>query len=725
MRAVIAARLANLVAILIALAAIWQPEIAAHWVSPHPVDDASLATATREPESRVLSRISHGPLGWPAKAANERASETAETVQAADAILAGQARFFQQPTVANAFPFRASNLDRGPPTHQLYIAGLGTVEVLVGAYKATSDERYFKAATEELLAFNRVDRSAFVPRGLLWNDHALANATGIVIDYWRLARARPDLDSGVARQVLELAARNAERLAKHGLFTYRTNHGVMQNLALLQFAAAFPWYPKVAAFRKLACERLKAQFEYYVSPEGLVLEHSAGYHEFGRNLLGSAVELAELNGCPEAVEWRRMADRARLVSGQLRRPDGSVPVYGNTDYALDTRSPTESNDGPPLAFAVYPISSLAVWWTGTDRWPEVREMSQTTMTWANFPSHAHKLDDDLAVVVWAGGATWFGNVGYWPYGAPGFDDAHGWRGSNAPHFVGEGGSKREARLRAFGNGGQLQVVDVERRNVDHPATLRRQVVAVGGRVWIVVDSVAAQRLDLVERVWTSQPEATVRQIDPSTMLFVRDDLGAAARLSFLGDVAEAPETYRGSTTPFAGWIVRNGIAVASPSVVVRQKPGTSMLVTVIELGTEAELQTSARPLMVAGAKPDEWEIRLAAPDGAVVVNKAATTLRSQANGVHSSVSLSTPTVEKEQARIVDAYRSAVQQFPRVKEYVAYRFRVSWLALVLVAFQEASLAVVRRFWPKTAVLFRGAAAGCWLLFAGWAALWYLR
>ena len=62
--------------------------------------------------------------------------------------------------------------------------------------------------------------------------------------------------------------RSGELLAKQKLFTVRTNHGVMQNIALLQVTAAFPLLPKTKDWRNLAIERLELQLGFYVSDEG-------------------------------------------------------------------------------------------------------------------------------------------------------------------------------------------------------------------------------------------------------------------------------------------------------------------------------------------------------------------------------------------------------------------------------------------------------------------------
>ena len=99
---------------------------------------------------------------------------------------------------------------------------------------------------------------------------------------------------------MELADRTGARLAKPELYNSRTNHGIMQNIGLIQLAVAFPTLPRAEFFKTVGCTRIVKQMRYYVDPEGPVLEHSAGYHEFGRDLLIKAIRVFELGRLPDS-----------------------------------------------------------------------------------------------------------------------------------------------------------------------------------------------------------------------------------------------------------------------------------------------------------------------------------------------------------------------------------------------------------------------------------------
>jgi hypothetical protein len=728
MRLRLAVTLANVSAILVALALIWGPEVAAYWVSTGRIDDAAYRRALVEPRDAVMDEILQFHSGLPIT--GELGSPVAQEslTQDADRLIGGHVQFHRQPDVEIAFPFRASNLDAGPPTHQLYVAGLGTVELLLRAYRASSSEAYFDAATREILAFAEVDRQSLVPRGLLWNDHALANSVRIIVDYWRVARRKSTFPPEAADEVLGLASRTAARLAKPELFTYRTNHGVMQNVALLQFSLAFPWHARSHEYGALACRRLDEQMAFYEGTEGAILEHSAGYQEFGRNVLSAAERLRRLAGCAGASEWSELLERVRAFSAMLRRPDGSLPVYGNTDYAHYVGPSLDVPvSAPPQAFGLYPNSGFAVWWTGLDAWPNQDRLTQTAVTWSNFPSRAHKLADDLSVVIWARGIPWIGNTGYWPYGMQGYESAQGWRSSNAPHFSAEAAqAERRSTLRGFGESDRLRVLDIERHSVDQSSVLRRQIVALDGDIWVIADSVSAQRSETVERLWTTQPDMQVRRLGDTSYLLSRQGESLAVRLSVLGDLDGAPELTVGSLEPFAGWTVRDGKPLPSPALVVRQKARNSRVFTVMELGRADEL--SARP--AAALEPDDvsqgWMLSLQRDGRELTVAWTDTqVVAGLDDGSSAKVQLRQSEGAEISNRILSAYLKAEATYPRFKELTRYRRRLSILAAGLVVGQEIAVAAVRRWWASGALLLRAVATASWIAFGLLSAFWYLK
>ena len=163
-----------------------------------------------------------------------------------------------------------------------------------------------------------------------------------------------------------MVARSEQLLAKPGHFTFATNHGVMQNLALWHATLAFPSLPRTPEYQRLALARMDDQMKFYVSREGVVLEHSAGYHLYGLKLLGFAFRYLDLMHQTPPQEWIDKYDSAKQVYAMLRRPDGSLPMFGDTD----------SEAGQPGSSALQPSPRITMpgLWLYESQWrPEKAE----------------------------------------------------------------------------------------------------------------------------------------------------------------------------------------------------------------------------------------------------------------------------------------------------------------------------------------------------------------
>ena len=205
-----------------------------------------------------------------------------QLISAAEKLRKGEAVVPGYPPAPIGFPFDASDIDKGPPSWQLALAAFAVPEVLLDAYEATGRDEFLLAARDVILGWASYERAAWFPRGFLWNDHATAARVVVLTEFWRLYRDHPAYEPRVARSVLRLVERSRQLLAKPSHFTFSTNHGVLQNLALLHISLAFPTLPASDRHKQVALSRLSEQMTFFVNDEGVVLEHSAGYHASGQ-----------------------------------------------------------------------------------------------------------------------------------------------------------------------------------------------------------------------------------------------------------------------------------------------------------------------------------------------------------------------------------------------------------------------------------------------------------
>ena len=114
-------------------------------------------------------------------------------------------------------------------------------DILVDAYTASGNDAYLTFAKDLIIAFAKMERKLWIDRGLIWNDHAVAERATVIIKFWRAYRNHNNFNPTEARLILQLLQRCILLLAKPSHFNSVTNHGIMQNLALLQYSIAFPF----------------------------------------------------------------------------------------------------------------------------------------------------------------------------------------------------------------------------------------------------------------------------------------------------------------------------------------------------------------------------------------------------------------------------------------------------------------------------------------------------
>jgi hypothetical protein len=413
---------------------------------------------------------------------------------------------------------------QGCATLQLLMASVEVERVLLLSYEQTHETAQLELALRRVRQFARHESRQRLPDAYLWNDHAVSARIAVLANLWRHLRHHPTLAAAAAPDLLGLVERSGHILANPANFTVRTNHGIVQNLALLQIGAAFPNLPQAAAWRALALKRLQLQLGFYVSPEGMVLEHSPEYHHFGTELLSYAVRLQVLNGQEADPALVSAATRARDILRYLQRPDGTLPLLGNTntgsfsrlDGAPDghtTVQPLEPPfQAPPEGALLQATAGYALWWQGGGA-----AQSQIVQTWAHHIGHGHKHADEGALQFWRGGQDWITNTGYWPYGAELEGAARGWASSNAPHQPGEAANvQRKVDLLGSGSAQGLLFTDL-RRLSENGSKFRRQLMQLDDATLLVLDFNEGQA-GAYQSIWTVPPPLQLRPASSGSYL---------------------------------------------------------------------------------------------------------------------------------------------------------------------------------------------------------------
>ena len=612
-------------------------------------------------------------------------------------------------------PFSESDLLRRDGIGGLPYASLYLADVMLGAYTSSNDERYLATARDIILAFSRFERSRWVQTGYLWNDHAIAARAGVLARFWSVYRAHRLYTDVAAQELLLEVARTAQLLASPRDFNVRTNHGVMQNVALLQLILAFPGLSDAQQYWSVARGRLEAQVEFLYAEDGFVLEHSAHYHDVGVQLLGMAVRMVELAGEPLPKNWKSLLAGASTRLEDIKRPDGTLPAYGDTEleFWVD-RSAKPALHSQPAGFHVMPISGYAIiGFAGANA-------SHTVATWSHFPGHGHKLADELSLLIWGQGRGLLTNSGYWDYGGWGRQFTEGWLGSNAPHWLDEKTlPSREARIVSVANSADAGYLELERSNADGTRFVR-EILAVDVGLWLVIDHAQGKDTEQTETLWTFFPDMKLDQTQGEAYL-LRDEFDAQLVVAMRSSRALRVEQHKGSRSPFAGWVTMGREGVPAPALRVLAAGGAS---TATLFGNREVL---ARDFAFEPAKNGGWQAHAegwsARRDGAQLELEMA--------GARETLTLRSPPDVSAQRAAIDAnYTRALALHPREPNLDGYRVRLLELLLVLFVLQESFFALLQRNGRLATVRTHSlslsvAMALLWIASSLWLHLHYLR
>ncbi|MBT8351103.1 MAG: heparinase II/III family protein, partial [Deltaproteobacteria bacterium] len=623
----------------------------------------------------------------------------------AEGILKGRFQILSYPEVKIAVPFSPKDLDRnidGWTSWNLFYASFSILEILVQAYQITNDEQFIFFSGELIRQWHAYEKKTILPKGLLWNDHAISARAIALTHFWGSYRNSDIYDDTVAKAVWELQARYADILSRPSHFTYPSNHGVMQNLALLFIGVGFSKLQKVEQYIQIAVERLSDQLTYYINDEGVVLEHSPQYQKTGIEFMTMAFKCITLLNKPIPEGWKRKYQKAIDFYRLLRRPDNTLPMFGDTSKHKDYVGPLILDDEgsinykdewkPKKPYDVFPIAGYGIWWEGLSDWPKPEDLSQTVVAWSFFPGHAHKHADEMSVILWAKNQVWWTNVGYWPYGIKGRSNAVSWEGSNAPHLVGESRSSiRNTVLKRYGFSQSLKAIDLERKGEDG-YTVRRQIVQVDKNTWIIIDHASGKPADTSRVIWTPSFDLHVSPGGGPSEYILRSEKHKSILITyFLQSEDTKIKLVKGSYSPFAGWVTSNPVS----SIIIDQPADNSWTASVwiIENNDQWQIQLDQKPIMKRWKSQEDWEMQISNLSGILNIYRKFDKLRTikiiNGSETFKTLSLRKSTVPDGEKNIIKiAYDHAGKKYPRKRFYIDRHIRVSQIVLVLFILQEA-------------------------------------
>ncbi|WP_319405981.1 heparinase II/III family protein [uncultured Desulfosarcina sp.] len=687
----------------IIIAAFWLPLLVHHFVLNEAVDSSIIERARQFPSDSTLDEI---------RFFYERNYDEEDLVQIAGKLLTGEAEIPGLPRRTLNLPFSRADVAGGSVKWQLALASFRIPMVFLSAFEATGEEIYLKRARDIIVSWADFEKGLWLPEGFIWNDHAMASRIAAMAKFWKLFRNHRLYDQDTAQQIFALILRTAKRLSQPAHFTFWSNHGLMQNIALLQVCVAFPDLPRMEAYKAMAIQRITDQFGYYINSEGVVLEHSPGYHRDGIGFMANVFRLLSMLDEDIPTDWKEKYDKALLVYNQLRRPDGTLPMIGDTGPSGGPWGPRtcrfENNActgwedkiswAPVIDSRIYPIAGLAVWWNDLKDWHGTDPLSQTAITWANFQGHAHKHADELSLILWASGYNWWTNIGYYPYGEIYRSHAVSWEGSNAPHLVGEAyDSARTVTLNRCDNFQGLNFIDLSRETQNGFSTRRQVFHLKDHNIWGVLDYVEADPDATVRTIWTTSPEIDLAEhSDGGSYTLKPAGKDIALKAYIIPSAGGSVNVYKGSDKPFAGWVADEP---ASAIVVDQTKTGSwTLAVWYLDDQPAMNAPQPIRPKVVEFKNARQWRLDIPVKNNSIELsrNDDKIHLTRVATGIQDTreLSLSPPPEYRDAQLALEAsFVAASRKYPSFSDKIDKRTKASLAILGLFLFQEIGLLLV--------------------------------
>jgi len=716
--------LIGLIGPVVALLVTWLPPLAiCHVGARNQATQRHVEQLRHAPTDTVLANL----RSFAVPAGGFSGLSVAETVRAADGVLHGRLELPRLSHLVDV-PFNPDGDVFGTMGWHLQLCSLIVPNLLARAYSVTGDNRFLEAAVKYVLDWSRFESALRLPRGYIFNDHAVAARAIVVTEVWHQYRASAIYRPEIGVELVAYAQRTASLLRKPELYTYRTNHGLMQSLSLLHLAIAFPQLPDANLNRVVGTQRFLAQISYYINEEGVVLENSAGYHEHGLDMLAAGLRYFALLGVPVPADLQARFQKGLRFYAALRRPDSTLPPLGDTeddpsdvpDVAALGYGSAVSARPEPLALA--PAAGYAVLWQGLDLWPEVATLSQVVMNWSNFPTRVHKHADDLGLSLWTGGVQWITSVGYWPYDAgQGRERAIGWRGSSAPHWVGENVEvERSNTLLSAVRAERTVYLDVSRVNADG-SSARRHFVQIGRRTWATIDSFDSSRPRGAEIVWHFGPGTVLGMQGPDRFLLKKTGSPLVMIMNFGGSAGWTAEADASGAATWNSGVYSAGRITRSPAIRLTASGKAPVLLSVFELRDSASTDRGAGAVDLKWHGPEQWGVSISGPDAGQTVLKRTGQRFSviEAGSKQESWALS-PEPDRAEADAADRFaRAALEDATgryghRFEPMLERRTKVTAAIVACGAFQLLLFALVRR-----KVLWRmifSTSAVCWIALA---------
>lgn len=221
-----------------------------------------------------------------------------------------------------------------------------------------------------------------------WNDDVTSNRIQAHMLLMDRRRARGLTSKAEESAFLRSLIQHADELMKPERYNPLTNHGMMQNVALLTIAVGYPEFDKDGMWRRTAVARTEQYVRDAVTADGVLRELTPEYHWFGTTQLLWFVAVCRREDLPFDSRVEESVRRMLRFCRELLQPDRSLPMIADSH-------------GLRRSLAYWPLDELP-------RWPEIAELRAATMDTTRMPNEpgARLWGDSNYFILRAGAPAW-------------------------------------------------------------------------------------------------------------------------------------------------------------------------------------------------------------------------------------------------------------------------------------------------------------------------------
>lgn len=503
------------------------------------------------------------------------------------------------------------------------------VATLARAYELTGEIAYLAKAEALVLDWIAKNNAyIFYPLSQFsWNEHSTAFRLMnwlYFFDLWKISSlaSQPKVET-VFRSILG----HAKLQSLQSFYFDNHNHGIDQDRSLMAFALMHPETKESAQWLQLSLDRITKQFKFAVSPRGVHLEHSPGYHLYGMQQMQRTQSF--LNAWrikhPITEELAKKIEHMAQFVPNIVKPDGNLVQLGDTPVLPITKfkeqlAPLTGNF--PLLQQLTNSGNTQLVKDGAKAFMDegyvvIRDFNGGTLNFKNstylfFTAGAHngrghRQADDLSFTLSANGRELLSDPGVYSYK---HDAARQYVIGTAAHntVLVDGTSYKgwDTRLDHFTEGDSLTLIKSSHRNYSNLEHVRR-IVYLKPSLIFVIDSLhplagaadAGVRkfeqlfhfpADLKVELYADRLCALIRPIGP------QPESSPVLKICQLGAVKPTLRVALGEKAPLQGWhSPAHATLVAAPALVSRLDAKVGEYVTVLELLQPTEKGTSQNP----------------------------------------------------------------------------------------------------------------------------------